>query len=135
VARAAYRIDRAGELRLDSMFLSNSWAGGVLIAPGADPPDGAGPDGGQDPHRGTPDGLARCAHTGGSPAVQEHVMSRSHHHQRHLHRIGTGLLRSDPQLAAMLDAFGRLSAGEAMPACPPSTPGTSRPPTSATPAR
>ena len=62
-------------------------------------------------------------------------MSRSHHHQRHLHRIGTGLLRSDPQLAAMLDAFGRLSAGEAMPACPPSTPGTSRPPTSATPAR
>jgi len=29
---AAYRIDRAGELRLDSMYLSDSWAGGVLIA-------------------------------------------------------------------------------------------------------
>ncbi len=43
-------------------------------------------------------------------------MSLSHHHQRHLHRIETGLLRSDPQLAAMLGVFGRLSAGEAMPA-------------------
>ena len=61
-------------------------------------------------------------------------MSLSHRQQHQLHRIETGLLRSDPQLAAMLGVFGRLSAGEAMPARPPSTPGTSRPPTSATPA-
>ena len=43
-------------------------------------------------------------------------MSLSHHQQHQLHRIETGLLRSDPQLTAMLGIFGRLSAGEAMPA-------------------
>jgi hypothetical protein len=43
-------------------------------------------------------------------------MGLSHHQQHQLHRIETGLLRSDPQLTAMLGMFGRLSAGEAMPA-------------------
>ncbi len=43
-------------------------------------------------------------------------MSLSHHQQHQLHRIETGLLRSDPQLTAMLGIFGRLSAGQAMPA-------------------
>jgi len=43
-------------------------------------------------------------------------MSLSHHHQRQLHRIETGLLRADPQLAAMLGIFGKISAGQAMPA-------------------
>ena len=42
-------------------------------------------------------------------------MSLSHHHQRQLHRIETGLLRADPQLAAMLGIFGKLSAGQVMP--------------------
>jgi hypothetical protein len=40
----------------------------------------------------------------------------SHHHQNQLHLIAAGLLRSEPQLAARLSVFGRLSAGEAMPA-------------------
>jgi predicted membrane-bound mannosyltransferase len=43
-------------------------------------------------------------------------MSLSHRQQHQLHRIQTGLLRSDPQLTAMLGVFGRLSAGQAMPA-------------------
>jgi Protein of unknown function (DUF3040) len=43
-------------------------------------------------------------------------MSLSHHHQDQLHLIQAGLLRSDPQLAARLTMFGRLSAGQAMPA-------------------
>ena len=43
-------------------------------------------------------------------------MSLSHHHQRQLYRIESGLLRADPQLAAMLGIFGKLSAGQAMPA-------------------
>jgi hypothetical protein len=43
-------------------------------------------------------------------------MSLSHHQQRQLYRIETGLLRSDPQLAAMLGIFGKLSASQAMPA-------------------
>ena len=43
-------------------------------------------------------------------------MSLSHHHQRQLHRIETGLLWADPQLAAMLGIFGKISAGQAMPA-------------------
>ena len=42
-------------------------------------------------------------------------MSLSHHQQHQLHRIETGLLRADPQLAAMLGIFGKLSAGQAMP--------------------
>ena len=42
-------------------------------------------------------------------------MSLSHHQQRQLHRIETGLLRADPQLAAMLGIFGKLTAGQAMP--------------------
>src|SRR6476659_8146611 len=58
----------------------------------------------------------RAIRAGGSPAVQEHVMSLSHHQQRQLHRIETGLLRADPQLAEMLGIFGKLSAGQAMPA-------------------
>jgi hypothetical protein len=43
-------------------------------------------------------------------------MSLNHYQQHQLHRIETGLLRSDPQLAAMLGIFGKLSAGQAMPA-------------------
>ena len=43
-------------------------------------------------------------------------MSLSHHHQRQLYRIESGLLGADPQLAAMLGIFGKLSAGQAMPA-------------------
>ena len=43
-------------------------------------------------------------------------MSLSHHQQRQLHRIETGLLRADPQLAAMPGIFGKISAGQAMPA-------------------
>ena len=43
-------------------------------------------------------------------------MSLSHRQQHQLHRIETSLLRSDPQLTAMLGVFGRLSAGEVMPA-------------------
>jgi hypothetical protein len=43
-------------------------------------------------------------------------MIRSHHQQHQLQRIETGLLRSDPQLTAMLGRFGKLSAGQAMPA-------------------
>ena len=42
-------------------------------------------------------------------------MSLNHHHQRQLHRIETGLLRSDPQLTEMLGIFGKLSAGQVMP--------------------
>src|SRR5712691_12428558 len=43
-------------------------------------------------------------------------MSLSHHQQRQLHRIETGLLWADPQLAAMLGIFGKISGGQAMPA-------------------
>ena len=42
-------------------------------------------------------------------------MSLSHHQQRQLYRIESGLLRADPQLAAMLGIFGKLSASQAMP--------------------
>jgi hypothetical protein len=43
-------------------------------------------------------------------------MSLSHHQQRQLYRIETGLLGADPQLAAMLGLSGKLTAGQAMPA-------------------
>ena len=43
-------------------------------------------------------------------------MSPSHHQQSQLHRIETGLLRAVPQLAVMLGIFGKLFAGQAMPA-------------------
>ncbi len=43
-------------------------------------------------------------------------MSLNHHQQHQLRRVETGLLRSDPQRTAMLGVFGRLSAGQAMPA-------------------
>jgi len=43
-------------------------------------------------------------------------MSLSPHHQNQLYLIEVGLLRSDPQLAGRLSVFGRLSAGQAMPA-------------------
>ena len=43
-------------------------------------------------------------------------MSLSHHHQRQLYRIESGLLRADPPLAEMLGIFGKLTAGQAMPA-------------------
>ena len=43
-------------------------------------------------------------------------MSLSHHQQRQLHRIETGLLGAGPQLAEMLGIFGKLTAGQAMPA-------------------
>ena len=42
-------------------------------------------------------------------------MSLNHHHQRQLYRIETGLHGADPQLAAMLGIFGKLTAGQAMP--------------------
>ena len=42
-------------------------------------------------------------------------MSLSHHQQRQLDRIESGLLRADPRLAAMLGMFGKLSAGQALP--------------------
>jgi DUF3040 family protein len=57
----------------------------------------------------------REIHTGGNPAVQEHVMSLSHHHQRQLYRIESGLLGANPQLAEMLGIFGKLSADQVMP--------------------
>jgi hypothetical protein len=47
--------------------------------------------------------------------AQEHVMSLDYHQQRQLHRIESRLLQSDPQLAAKLAMFGRLSAGQRMP--------------------
>jgi DUF3040 family protein len=43
-------------------------------------------------------------------------MSLNHHQQRQLYRIESRLLSSDPHLAAMLAVFGRLSAGQRMPA-------------------
>jgi len=43
-------------------------------------------------------------------------MGLSHHQQRQLHRIESGLLGADPQLAAMPGIFGKLSAGQVMPA-------------------
>ena len=42
-------------------------------------------------------------------------MSLSHHQQRQLYRIESGLLRADPQLAEMLGTFGELTAGQALP--------------------
>jgi Protein of unknown function (DUF3040) len=42
-------------------------------------------------------------------------MSLSHHQRHQLHRIETGLLRGDPQLASMLGTFGLLFADQAMP--------------------
>ena len=49
-------------------------------------------------------------------------MSLSHHHQRQLYRIESGLLRAHPQLAAMLGIFGKLSGARPCPPgsrCPP----------------
>ena len=43
-------------------------------------------------------------------------MSLNHRQRHQLHRIEARLLRSDPRLAAMLGVFGRLSAGQHMPA-------------------
>ena len=43
-------------------------------------------------------------------------MSLSHPHQNQLQLIEAGLRRIDPQLAARLSVFGRLCAGQAMPA-------------------
>ncbi len=43
-------------------------------------------------------------------------MSLNYRQRRQLSRIQAGLRRSDPQLAAMLNVFGRLSAGQRMPA-------------------
>ena len=42
-------------------------------------------------------------------------MSLNRREQRELHRIESGLLRSDAHLAAMLAVFSRLSAGQRMP--------------------
>ena len=42
-------------------------------------------------------------------------MSLSRYQQHQLHRIESGLLGADPQLAEMLGIFGKLSAGQAMP--------------------
>jgi hypothetical protein len=42
-------------------------------------------------------------------------MSLNHRQLRLLHRIESGLFRSDPQLAAMLVMFARLAAGEDLP--------------------
>jgi hypothetical protein len=43
-------------------------------------------------------------------------MSINHHQQRQLYRIESRLSRSEPHLAAMLTVFGRLSAGQCLPA-------------------
>ena len=43
-------------------------------------------------------------------------MSLNHRQRHQLYRIEARLLRSDPQLAAMLAVFGRLAAGQRMPA-------------------
>jgi len=43
-------------------------------------------------------------------------MSLNHHHQHQLYRIESGLLQTDPQLTEMLGIFGKLTAGQAMPA-------------------
>jgi hypothetical protein len=43
-------------------------------------------------------------------------MSLNHRQLHRLHRIETGLLRSDPQLAARLAVFASLAAGEHLPA-------------------
>jgi Protein of unknown function (DUF3040) len=43
-------------------------------------------------------------------------MSLNHRQQRQLCRIESRLLLSDPQLAAKLDVFGKLSAGQQLPA-------------------
>jgi len=48
--------------------------------------------GGQDPHPGRRMPSRDEIRTGGNPAVQEYVMSLSHHHQRQLYRIESGLL-------------------------------------------
>jgi hypothetical protein len=42
-------------------------------------------------------------------------MSLNRRQLRRLHRIESGLLRSDPRLAAKLAMFGQLSAGQGMP--------------------
>ncbi len=42
-------------------------------------------------------------------------MSLSNHQRHQLYRIEAGLFRTDPQLAAMLGIFGKLSAAQAMP--------------------
>jgi hypothetical protein len=49
-------------------------------------------------------------------AARENVMSLNLRQQCQLRRIESGLLRSEPHLAAMLTVFGRLSADEHMPA-------------------
>jgi hypothetical protein len=43
-------------------------------------------------------------------------MSLNHRQQRQLRRIESRLLLSDPQLAAKLDVFGKLCAGQHLPA-------------------
>ena len=43
-------------------------------------------------------------------------MSLNHRQLHRLHRIESGLLRSDPHLAAMLAVFASLAAGERLPA-------------------
>jgi hypothetical protein len=43
-------------------------------------------------------------------------MSLNHRQRHQLHRIEARMLRSDPQLAEKLRVFGRLSAGQGMPA-------------------
>jgi hypothetical protein len=43
-------------------------------------------------------------------------MSLSHHEQSRLRRMEASLCRSDPKLAGMLGIFGRLRAGQRMPA-------------------
>ena len=43
-------------------------------------------------------------------------MSLNHRQLHRLHRIESGLCRSDPQLAAMLVMFARLTAGQDLPA-------------------
>ena len=43
-------------------------------------------------------------------------MSLNHRQLHRLHRIESGLLRSDPHLAAMLAVFAGLAAGERLPA-------------------
>jgi hypothetical protein len=49
-------------------------------------------------------------------AAQEHLMSLTRREQHQLYRIESGLLQSDPKLAAMLTVFASLCAGQRLPA-------------------
>jgi hypothetical protein len=85
-------------------------------SPPAQGPPGAGPGRGA---RTGPRTGGRL-HAGPAPSPQatarEHAISLSRCEQSRLRRIQASLCRSDPKLAGMLGVFGRLCAGQRMPA-------------------